>query len=122
MERETKTIQTPGEKELVLYQYITARDRNRVFKALIGDKPVTDEDSELEFSMDVLLQGSEELLKAIVVSYNGTKDYAVDQLLDSDPVEYDFAVKEALDIFQGFLAESSANTSGDDSTPSVQAP
>lgn len=110
MTENTKTLKTPGEKELVLRTRLTAGQRNALrrvmFKALDieieethkpdsrpGDEPVRKAKLK-DLHFDVLSDDREKALIEIgVESYDGKTTGIYETLLNESPEEYDFVVK-----------------------------
>ncbi|MCX6756340.1 MAG: hypothetical protein NTX85_03295 [Candidatus Nomurabacteria bacterium] len=106
MERTTKTLQTPLRKEIVLKEYVTARERNELRSILLGNMKFDTEGKEIgtaELSGNTLEISERKMLEVIVTSYDGSTENIIDRLLDSTPEEYDFAVKEAMEVNKGNL-------------------
>ena len=106
MERTTKTLQTPLRKEIVLKEYVTARERNELRSILLGNMKFDTEGKEIgqaELSGNTLEISERKMLEVIVTSYDGNAENIIDRLLDSTPEEYDFAVKEAMEVNKGNL-------------------
>jgi hypothetical protein len=106
MERKTKTLQTPLGKELVLKEYVTARERNELRSILLGNMKFDTEGKEIgqaELSGNTLELSERKMIEVIITSYDGSAENIADRLLDSTPEEYDFVVKEAMEINKGNL-------------------
>lgn len=106
MERKTNALKTPLGKEIVLKEYVTARERNSLRSVLLSNMKFDTEGKELgqaELSGNTLELSETKMIEVIVVSYDGSNENIVDRLLDSTPEEYDFAVKAAMEINKGNL-------------------
>lgn len=106
MERKTKTLQTPLGKELIVKEYVTARERNELRAILLGNMKFDTEGKEIgqaQLSGDTLEVSEKKLVEVIVTSYDGSAENILERLLDSTPDEYDFVVKEAMEVNKGNL-------------------
>ena len=106
MERKTKTLQTPLGKELVLKEYVTARERNELRSILLGNMKFDTEGKEIgqaELSGNTLELSERKMIEVIITSYDGSAENIAERLLDCTPEEYDFVVKEAMEINKGNL-------------------
>lgn len=96
MERETKKLNTPQGKELVLKTYLTARERNELRGLYLADMKIDEKGGILEgVSGGIIEQAEQKLISLVVVSYAGSKENILNALLDEIPGEYDFVVSEA---------------------------
>lgn len=104
MERETRTIKTPADKDLVLKTYLTARERNdlrKVFLDGMNIDPATKQVKEIPGGM--LDVAEKKYIEIAVVSYDGqtNPDGIIESLLNAKPEEYDFVANEAAKIEGG---------------------
>lgn len=103
--RETKTLQTPSGKELVIKTYLTAGERNAARSAVFARFKFNVDGSTAEakdMSADVLVDGDNKLVEMAVVSFDGKKEKVLEALLNDYPAdEYDFVVAEAKSIRGG---------------------
>ena len=106
-EKPTITVETPSGKQIVIKQYLTARERNDlrsiVAKKMVFD-PTTGEAKMGEIGGDILFEQESKLVSLTVVEYDGSKENILERLLDSSPEEYDFVVAESGKTNTGFLA------------------
>jgi hypothetical protein len=106
MERPTKTLDTPEQKQLILKEYLTARERNEI-KALYLSKTAINSDGAnsqvQEINGALLLELEKKIITAVVISYNGQTENILETLLDGRPEEYDFVLEEARKIAFGNL-------------------
>jgi hypothetical protein len=100
MERETKTIKTPGGKEVRLKTYLTARERNEL-RAIFLENMKFEGTQVKEIDGGVVDKAERKLLELVVVSYNGSAENIIERLLEERPEEYDFVVSEANKISTG---------------------
>lgn len=102
MERETKEIQTPAGKKLVVKTYMTARERNQLRDILLKNAKLSvgsdgANTQGMDFTGTVLTESQNSLIEIAVVQYDGRTDpkAILNTLLDGIPTEYDFVVEEA---------------------------
>ena len=102
MERETRTIQTPEGKDLVLKTYLTARERNSIRDVFLKSAKINigaDAEAEKGMSLDgsVMTESQNVMVSLVVTKYGEytNPDAILNNLLDGNPAEYDFVVAEA---------------------------
>lgn len=97
MNRETKTLQTPEGKELIIKSFLSARERNQIRNVYLSgmkiDMGAGGQVKEMDGSL--LETAEKKLIEVTIVSYDGGSENVLDMLLDSAPSEYDFVVAEA---------------------------
>ena len=92
-----KTLTTPEGKELVVKEYITARERNRIRAVAMRNMqidPATQQAVGFGSVEQYIEDGEKVLIEIGVVSYAGSDENILDRLLDSTPNEYDFVIEE----------------------------
>lgn len=102
MERETKKITTPKEKELVIKTYLTARERNELRSIYLSTMKIDKSGDVIDgFSGSLMETAEKKLIEIVVISYAGSKENILNNLLDQTPDEYDFVVAEAGKVNSG---------------------
>ena len=103
--RETRTINTPSGKVLVLKTYLTARERN-AFRAIFIKNAEYNVDqataamSVTKIAGEATEEAERKIIEIAVVSYDGKTEGLADMLLDGLPAEYDFVSSEAMKTLQ----------------------
>lgn len=95
--RETKTLKTPMEREIILKAMVTARERNSVRDLFYNNMKVDasgDKPEITEFSGSIVSKAEEKAIEATVVSYDGNTEDILNRILDATPEEYDFIIRE----------------------------
>lgn len=88
---------TPGGKELILKNRITARERNVIRRAFTNGLNIST--GKVESLSGAMIEDYESaLITSIVVKYGDHLDNFGAHLLDSSPDEYDFVVAECTKI------------------------
>lgn len=96
MERETKKITTPKDKELIVKTYLTARERNELRNIYLSTMKIDKTGEVVDgFSGSLMETAERKLIEIAVVSYAENKEDILNRLLDEMPEEYDFVVAEA---------------------------
>lgn len=102
--RETMTLQTPGQKELVIKTYLTGRERNDARNAVFSRFKfgVDGKQAEVkEMSADIITDGDNKLIEVAVQSYDGKTTGVLDAILNAPVEEYDFVLAEAKKVRGG---------------------
>lgn len=100
MERETKTVSTPLEKELVLKSRLNAGERNQYIAAL--RECGYDGQDLSDFAAGIMaLQSAERVFKVVVVSYDGSSENVYQRLEELPADEFDFVLRESGQVAQG---------------------
>lgn len=97
MERETKTVTTPGGHQVVIKSYMTAREANTLKEAIWGNTSInfSGETPQLgEMSGKILLDQEKKTLELMVVSVDGQADKVVDCLEELNQDDYYFVLSE----------------------------
>lgn len=119
--RPTQTKTTPSGKEIVLQEYLTARERNTLRDMFYGSMQVSNTGEVENLGGDMFIKAEQQLLKLMVVSYGDAKgEAAVSALLDGKPDDYDFVV-EICNGSGSFLAPTNAATTGSGTTEPSEA-
>lgn len=97
MNRETQTIITPSQKELVIKTYLTARERNELRSVYLGGMKLDTslgEASVKELDNSLIEKSENKLMELAIVSYDGSSENTINRLLDGKVEEYDFVIGE----------------------------
>lgn len=100
MERETKTVKTPGGHDLVLKTYLTGRESNELKSLLFSSVKINSSDAEAgnvaigDISGQLVLDQERKSIELLVVSLDGTAEGATDRILDLPEAEYAAVVEE----------------------------
>jgi hypothetical protein len=97
MERETKTIKTPGGHDVILKSYLTGRET----------KAITDKDSlknidtqsTANIPVGMALDFANEVVRATVISIDGKIENPLDIILDLPSIECNFIQQECIGIY-----------------------
>jgi len=96
--RETKTIKTLLGKDLVVYSYATGGEARQLEQHYLKIAKVELDSASVPSFKDVdpsvLFDVEKEMLRLLVVSYDGKTDSVVETLLDLPQDEYECIVKE----------------------------
>lgn len=103
MERETKTFQTPLNKELVLKTYLTNRESRKLRETFIKYSKVGYDERgnvrhETTDALASVNEGEDVLLELCVVSYDGSTEGIKERLLDVPKSEFKFILKMANEV------------------------
>jgi|SRR6056297_1723178 len=107
MERETKTIKTPGGFKVELKSYITGREQQEIEKALYRTMKVKGSNVNKGYEMDTgdLTVQKNIGISNVVVSVDGQKDRLVDRILDLRSSDYNFVLKKVDEVIEGINDE-----------------
>lgn len=95
MERETKTITTSGGHTVVFKSYLTGKENNEIKAELFkGVQMQGDAGEKPKIPLANVLPFERKQLEAVVVSFDGSTDGALDALENLPSAEYDAAVVE----------------------------
>ena len=93
MERDTKTITTPNGTEVVLYTYITGREKRDINSAALGANVSIGADGSLTGVDGAMLNKRQDAaVSAVVVSVAGSKDGVLDAVLNLKSEDYDAVI------------------------------
>lgn len=102
MEREMKTVTTPGGHSVALKAYLTGRESQELKSVLFSSLKMGLDDAQTgkvnieNVSGEFLLAQEKKAIELLLVSLDGTSDNAIERLLDLPAAEYD-AVKAEVD-------------------------
>lgn len=100
MQRPTRTIETPKGNKVEVYTFLTAGERNKLWRMLFEHVKVDIEKAGKDalvaedMKANALLDAREKMLEMAVVGINGSKDRVFDQLNNLEPEEYDCILGE----------------------------
>jgi len=100
MERETKTITTPGGRTIVLRSYLTGREENELKSLLYADLKMSATDvqagkvSVTDIPASFIVKQEEKAVELLAVSVDGSTENAAHKVLELPSAEYDFVVQE----------------------------
>ena len=103
MERETKTVTTPENKELVLKSYLTAKERNGYLLELAANgltKASLDDAHESAVTV-ATIKSAKKLFETAIVRYDGSAENIAERLDDVKSDEYDFVLNAAGEVLAG---------------------
>lgn len=106
MERETRTIQAPSGKEVVMKTYLTPRELReikKIFVNLVQQAHRPGESVKLVGVGDAQEQAENKLIELSVASYDGSAENVLNRLLDGNPQEgnagdYDFVLEKTNEL------------------------
>jgi len=100
MERTTKTITTPSDQKVELYEYITGGEMRRFQGLFLEDMSASDvvqhdgEKATQLLKASTMMEAQELALKMLVVSVDGEKEGAYEAVMDMRPEDTDFVFSE----------------------------
>jgi hypothetical protein len=100
MERETKTITTPGGRTVVLRSYLTGREENELKGILYADLKMNADDlqsgkmSITDIPASFVVKQEEKAIELLVVSVDGKSENAAQAVLDLPSSDYASIVDE----------------------------
>lgn len=93
MERDTKTITTPNGTEVVLYTYITGREKRNINSAALGTNVQISPDGSLSgVDGSMLNKRQDAAVSAVVVSVAGSNENVLERVLDLKAEDYDAVI------------------------------
>lgn len=102
MERETKTFKTTsGKTTVVLYTYATGREVRAIDSKYVSAMKLDLQNGEptmKNIDMSVAYEAENEMIKALVVSVNDSKENILDTVLDLHQTEYEEIIAELSNI------------------------
>jgi hypothetical protein len=104
MERETKTITTPGGHQVVLRTYLTGREANEIKAAMYAALKMNLEDAQAgkvsvsDVPGTFIAEQEQKALGYLLVSIDGDASAPVEKLLDLPAAEYEAVIKEVNSI------------------------
>lgn len=105
MNRETQTIITPSQKELVIKTYLTARERNELRAVYLNDVVIDPQSgglAKMEIKGSLIEVAETKLINLAVVSYDNSEIDILNRLLEGRPEEYDFVLSEVNKLNNSF--------------------
>lgn len=112
-ERPTKIIKTPNEHEVVVYTYLTGREKRETQRpfyklAKVSETDITNTKNpdDLKLSMDeippeVIEDAQDALIKALVVSVDGSDKNVLESVLELRDEDFEFVWDEVRSIRDG---------------------
>ena len=97
-DRSTKTFTTPSGKEVVVKEYLTARERNELRGVTLNGLNIEttgDISQAKNITAEKLDQFQHKVIELAIVSYNGSAENILERLLDGTPDDYDAVVEIA---------------------------
>jgi len=103
---DNKTIKTPSGKEVVFKNYLTARGRNQIRNIYLNNTKVkvgeaTPKIEDINVTGEMVEKAETELIKGLVLSFDGSAENILDRILDGSPEDYDFIIQQCNEVSKG---------------------